>query len=134
VVVRGDCHAVRHAPAFAMIMTVSGKLPCERLTQPGSRGGLRAQGAGGRLIQTTAAPQDNQHIPSITLQVRRGTTQPITQVTRPCPSRPAIVGRISPGSGLRCQTGSANGFALRRRATGSGLPASSSANQLGWDL
>jgi hypothetical protein len=33
VVVRGDCHAVRHAPAHTTIMTVDGKLPCEPPTQ-----------------------------------------------------------------------------------------------------
>ena len=39
-VVRGDCHAVRHAVAHAMIMTVDGELPCVRHTQPGPFSGL----------------------------------------------------------------------------------------------
>jgi hypothetical protein len=40
VAVRGDCHAVRHAPAHTMIMTVYGNRRCERHTQPGPLGGL----------------------------------------------------------------------------------------------
>jgi len=55
VVVRGDCHAVRHAPAHAMIMTIDGQLPCERHTQPGPRGGC-APGAVAVPIQTAPPP------------------------------------------------------------------------------
>jgi hypothetical protein len=86
------------------VLWLNATMPCERLTQPGSRGGLRRRA---QAHPDRAAPQDNQHTTSITLQVRRGTTRPVAQVTT-LSLATAIVGRIGPALASDATTGSAD--------------------------
>jgi hypothetical protein len=53
-----------------MIMTVDGKLPCARHTQPGPFSGL-CRRCSGMPIQTAPSRQDNQHTTSSTPQAKR---------------------------------------------------------------
>ena len=127
---RGDCHAVRHAPAHTMIMTRMRQVQGERHTQPAPRGGLCRRRGGSAppdpAAQHTTAPHPRSGAaatpadPGVFAEQdhrrRRGTSRSVptaqfihsthkswalADATTHSP-RPAITAASPPGLGFRC--------------------------------